>query len=45
MISMLFDGMVVRGVTNPDGDRQAIVRVLRSTLRHLLAEPCGDRVS
>ncbi|TAJ71514.1 MAG: TetR/AcrR family transcriptional regulator [Phenylobacterium sp.] len=45
VISMLFEGMTMRGVNNPDGDRQAIARVLRSTLRHLLAEPCGDRVS
>ena len=45
VISMLFEGMTMRGVNNPDGDRDAIARVLRSTLRHLLAEPCDDRTS
>jgi AcrR family transcriptional regulator len=45
VISMLFEGMTMRGVNNPDGDRHAIARVLRSTLRHLLAEPCDDRTS
>ena len=45
VISMLFEGMTMRGVNNPAGDRKAIARVLRSTLRHLLAEPCDDRTS
>jgi AcrR family transcriptional regulator len=45
VISMLFEGMTMRGVNNPDGDRKAIARVLRSALRHLLAEPCDDRTS
>jgi len=35
--SMLFDGMIVRGVNNPGADRQAIARVLRPVLRLLLA--------
>lgn len=45
VINMLFDGMSVRGVNNPQGDRAAIGRVLRSTLRHLLSEPCDDRTT
>ncbi|MBU1376911.1 MAG: TetR/AcrR family transcriptional regulator [Alphaproteobacteria bacterium] len=45
VISMLFEGMTMRGVNNPNGDRAAISRVLRSTLRHLLSEPCDDRTS
>jgi AcrR family transcriptional regulator len=45
VISMLFEGMTMRGVNNPDGDREAIARVLRSALRHLLSEPCDDRTS
>jgi len=41
VISMLFDGMAVRGVNNPAADRDAIGKVLGSVLRHLLAEmPC-----
>jgi AcrR family transcriptional regulator len=45
VISMLFEGMTMRGVNNPGGDREAIARVLRSALRHLLVEPCDDRMS
>jgi AcrR family transcriptional regulator len=45
VISMLFEGMTMRGVNNPGGDRKAIARVLRSTLRHLMVEPCDDRTS
>ncbi len=41
VLSMLFDGMAVRGVNNPTADRAAIADVLRSVLRHLLVErPC-----
>jgi AcrR family transcriptional regulator len=41
VLSMLFDGMAVRGVNNPSGDRTAISRVLGGVIRHLLAElPC-----
>jgi AcrR family transcriptional regulator len=41
VLSMLFDGMAVRGVNNPSGDRAAISRVLGAVMRHLLAElPC-----
>ncbi len=43
VVSMLFEGMTMRGVNNPSGDREAIARVLRSALRHLLSEPCDDR--
>lgn len=45
VVSMLFEGMTMRGVNNPGADRAAIARVLRSALRHLLAEPCDDRAS
>jgi hypothetical protein len=31
--------MAVRGGNNPDADRTAVSQVLRSVLRHLLAEP------
>jgi len=37
VISMFFDGMIVRGVNNPGADRQAIARVLRPVMRQLLA--------
>jgi AcrR family transcriptional regulator len=41
VLSMLFDGMAVRGVNNPSGDRAAISKVLGAVMRHLLAElPC-----
>jgi AcrR family transcriptional regulator len=41
VLSMLFDGMAVRGVNNPAADREAIAEVLRTVLRHLLVEaPC-----
>lgn len=43
--SMLFDGMIVRGVNNPGADRQAIARVLRPVMRKLLAEPLDDRTA
>jgi AcrR family transcriptional regulator len=43
VISMLFKGMCVRSVGNPDADRDAIAKVLRSVVRHLLVEPCKDR--
>jgi len=39
VLSMLFEGMAVRGVNNPDSDRAAISEVLRSVLSHLLADP------
>jgi len=42
VVSMLFEGMSVRGVNNPGGDREAIAKVLRSTLRHLLSETADD---
>jgi AcrR family transcriptional regulator len=41
VLSMIFEGMVVRGVHNPDGDPEPIAQALRSVLRHLLTElPC-----
>jgi AcrR family transcriptional regulator len=41
VISMLFDGMAVRGVNNPGADRAAMGKILGAVLRHLLAEmPC-----
>jgi AcrR family transcriptional regulator len=38
VLSMLFEGMAVRGVNNPASDRAAVGEVLRSILRHLLVE-------
>jgi AcrR family transcriptional regulator len=43
VISMLFEGMSVRSVNNPDADREGIAKVLRSVVRHLLVGPCDDR--
>lgn len=37
VLSMVFEGMLIRSVNNPDADQAAIAQVLRSTLRHLLA--------
>jgi AcrR family transcriptional regulator len=46
VLSMLFDGMAVRGVNNPGADRAAIGEVLRAVLRHLLVEaPCEPAAS
>jgi AcrR family transcriptional regulator len=43
VLSMLFEGMAVRALNNPDADRAAIVQVVRSVLRRLLVEtPCGE---
>lgn len=39
VLSMLFEGMAVRGVNNPESDRAAISEVLRSVLSHLLGDP------
>lgn len=39
LVSVLFEGLAVRGVNNPCGDRAAIGRVLRSVLEHLLTAP------
>jgi AcrR family transcriptional regulator len=36
MLSMLFDGMIIRSVNNPDVDRSAMKAVLQSVLRGLL---------
>jgi hypothetical protein len=43
VLSMLFDGMVMRAVNNPAGDREAIAEVLRSVVRYLLCEPALDQ--
>jgi AcrR family transcriptional regulator len=41
VLSMLFDGVAVRGVNNPAADRTAIDEVLRAVLRYLLVKaPC-----
>lgn len=45
VISMLLEGMCVRGVNNPRADREAIARVMRSVMRRLLAGPLEDRPS
>ncbi|MDB5436975.1 MAG: TetR family transcriptional regulator [Phenylobacterium sp.] len=42
VLSMLFEGMAVRGVNNPATDRAAIGEVLRSILRHLLVEAARE---
>jgi len=42
VLSMLFDGMAMRGVNNPAGDREAIRKVLRVVLQHLLVDPPCD---
>jgi AcrR family transcriptional regulator len=39
VLSMLFEGMAIRGVNNPASDRAAIGEVLREVLRHLLRAP------
>ncbi len=36
-IGLIFDGLLMRGVNNPDLDREALTAVLRSTVRHLLS--------
>ncbi len=40
ILSMIFEGMLIRGVNNPDSDHAAVAEALRATLRHLLAN--GD---
>ncbi len=40
VVSMLFEGLSVRGVNNPGSDREAVAKVLRSVLRHIMTEPC-----
>ena len=40
VLSMIFEGMLIRGVNNPDSDHAAVAEALRATLRHLLAN--GD---
>ena len=37
VVGLLFDGLLVRGVSHPDLDRAALTDVLRSTVRHLLS--------
>jgi AcrR family transcriptional regulator len=37
VLSMLFDGMMVRAVNNPDGDKPAIGQILQATIRRLLS--------
>lgn len=39
-LSMLFEGMAVRSVNNPDSDKAAICEVVRDLVRHLLSRPC-----
>lgn len=36
-IGLIFDGLLMRGVNHPDLDREALSKVLRSTVRHLLS--------
>lgn len=42
VLTMLFEGMSIRGVNNPGGDREAIADVLRPLVRRLLASPLRD---
>jgi AcrR family transcriptional regulator len=42
VLTMLFEGMSVRGVNNPGADREAMARVLRATVRRLLCLPLED---
>jgi AcrR family transcriptional regulator len=37
VLSMLFEGMMVRAVSNPDGDKPAIGQILQAALRRLLS--------
>ena len=39
VISMLFEGMTVCAIKNPDADRDSIAEVMRSVLNHLFAGP------
>ncbi|WP_337185155.1 TetR/AcrR family transcriptional regulator [Phenylobacterium sp.] len=39
ILNMLFEGMTIRGVSNPKGDREAITRVLEAVVRRLLEGP------
>lgn len=37
VVGLIFDGLLIRGVNHPDLDRDALTKVLRSTVRHLLS--------
>jgi AcrR family transcriptional regulator len=39
VLGMLFDGMVMRAVSNPDSDRKAIARMVGMLMRNLLEAP------
>ena len=39
VLSMLFEGMTVRGVKHPGADREAMAQVMRALIRSLLSEP------
>ncbi|MEO6340145.1 MAG: TetR/AcrR family transcriptional regulator [Caulobacteraceae bacterium] len=38
VLMMLFDGMIMRSVNHPEGDKVAIADVMRSVIRHLLSD-------
>ena len=38
VLMMLFDGMIMRAVNHPEGDKAAIGEVMRSVIRHLLSD-------
>ena len=42
VLMMLFDGMLMRGVSNPDSDRAAVTRVFGEVMRCLLLQPPTD---
>jgi AcrR family transcriptional regulator len=42
VLGMLFDGMAVRAVTNPDVDRAALCAVVKSVLQRLISDPPQD---
>lgn len=39
VLSMIFEGMVIRGVRNPTGDPDGIGKALKMVMSHLLTEP------
>jgi hypothetical protein len=39
VLGLLFDGMLMRAVSNPDSDRKAIARMVGTLMRSLLEAP------
>jgi len=38
VLMMMFDGLAIRAISHPDGDREAIDAVMRSVIRHLISD-------